>query len=90
MGGYGAVHAALKDRIIRKCISIRDCLTLSERFLRPQGLDLKPVLVEKEDFSTAAADLFELTHKTGINLSGNVDNLPEFSLPVDYRISALK
>lgn len=24
-----------------------------------------------------AADLFELTHKTGINLSGNVDNLPE-------------
>ena len=23
-------------------------------------------------------DLFELTHKTGINSSGNVDNLPEF------------
>ena len=78
MGGYGAVHAALKrPELYGKAFSYSGLLDISERFLRPQGLDLKPVFGEKEDFSTAAADLFELTHKTGINLSGNVDNLPE-------------
>ena len=78
MGGYGAVHAALKrPELYGKAFSYSGLLDISERFLRPQGLDLKPVFGEKEDFSTVAADLFELTHKTGINLSGNVDNLPE-------------
>ena len=63
MGGYGAVHAALKrSELYGKAFSYSGLLDISERFLRPQGLDLKPVFGEKEDFSTAAADLFELTH----------------------------
>lgn len=79
MGGYGAVHAALKKPdFYAAAFSYSGLLDISERFLRPQGLDLKPVFGNSDTFSTEEEDLFVLTHnfeeKTGVN----VDNAPQF------------
>lgn len=78
MGGYGAVHAALKrPDLYAAAFSYSGLLDISERFEKPQGLDLYPVFGKKEEFSTAEDDLYWIIHNLAKEKKENVDNIPK-------------
>lgn len=81
MGGYGAVHAALKrPDLYSAAFSYSGLLDISERFARPQGLDLSPVFGKEEEFSTQDYDLFDFIRKMRLKNNENVDKTTEFIL----------
>lgn len=78
MGGYGAIHAALKrPDFYAAAFSYSGLLDISERFEKPQGLDLYPVFGKKEEFSTNEDDLYWLINNMTCKNKKSVDNAPK-------------
>lgn len=91
LGGYGAFYAALKrPDNYRAAFSYSGLLDIKQRLTKPEGLDLKPVFGEKNEFYTADADLFELTHKMKKKTTISVDNCPEFFISCGLQDNRIK